>query len=149
MTQSRTQDALSANGSDRRRASARANAPDDLDGAPDMPGANRLRTGAAAAAEAIPEAMHRIRGTVDTVAERLPDAVATARTTARETADSIRGLPEPTRRSLAALSIGLGIGLALAGAPRLLTMAALAPALVAAMVATVEPPTGSRVMSAA
>lgn len=137
MTQSETQDALTANGNNRRRASERANAPDDLDGAPDS-AATRLRAGASAAAEALPGAVTRIRGTVDTVADRLPDAMASARVTALETAEQIRGLPEPTRQSLAALSIGLGIGLALAGAPRLLTMAALTPALVAAMVATVE-----------
>jgi hypothetical protein len=100
--------------------------------------AGRLRAGASAAADAIPEAMTRLRGTVDTVAERLPEAVATARSTALETADSIREMPEPTRRSLAALSIGLGIGLSLAGAPRLLTMVALAPALFSALVMTVE-----------
>jgi hypothetical protein len=149
MSQSPTPDVLTANGSNWRRASVRADGPDELHGAPHASGPNRLRTGASAAADAIPEAVQRLRGTVDTVAERLPDAVASARLTARETADSIRGLPEPTRRSLAALSIGLGIGLALAGAPRLLTMAALAPALVAAMVATVDQPGGSRAMSAA
>ena len=149
MTQPRTQDALTANGSNRRRASDRADAPDDLQGASDNPATSRLRAGASAAAEAIPEAMGRIRGTVDTVADRLPDAVATARVTAVETADSIRALPEPTRRSLVALSLGLGIGLALAGAPRLLTMAALTPALVAAVVATVDQPAGSRSMAAA
>jgi hypothetical protein len=102
--------------------------------------AGRLRAGASAAADAIPEAMTRLRGTIDTVAERLPDAVASARVTALETADSIREMPEPTRRSLAALSIGLGIGLSLAGAPRLLTMAALAPALLAALVMAEDRP---------
>jgi hypothetical protein len=98
----------------------------------------------AAAAEALPGAASRLRGTVDTVADRLPDAVASARVTAVETADSIRGMPEPTRQSLAVLSIGLGIGLALAGAPRLLTMAALTPALVAAMVATADEAAAAR-----
>jgi hypothetical protein len=137
MTQPETHE-MTANGNNRRRASERANAPDDLQGVSDTAG--RLRAGASAAAQALPEAASRIRGTVDTVAERFPDAMESARTTAFETAESIRGLPEPTRRSLAALSIGLGIGLALAGAPRLLTMAALAPALVAAMVATVDEP---------
>ncbi len=109
----------------------------------------RLRAGASAAAEAIPVAITRLRGTVDTVAERLPDAVASARVTAIETADSIREMPEPTRRSLAALSIGLGIGLSLAGAPRLLTMAALAPALLAALLRTAEDPPRTRSTSPA
>jgi hypothetical protein len=58
-------------------------------------------------------------------------------------------MPEPTRRSLTALSLGLGIGLALAGAPRLLTMVALAPALASAVVATMDQPAGSRAMAAA
>jgi hypothetical protein len=134
MTQSETSE-LTANGSNRRRASQRASAPDDLNGATGGP-LSRLRTGASAAAEVLPEAVGRIRGAADTVADRLPGAVESARATALETANSIRGLPEPTRRSVATLSIGLGIGLALAGAPRLLTMVALAPALVAAMAAT-------------
>ena len=71
MTQSSPTD-MTANGNSRRRASERANAPDDLEGAPTGP-ATRLRNGASAAADAIPEAMNRLRGTVDTVAERLPD----------------------------------------------------------------------------
>jgi hypothetical protein len=137
MTQSGTQE-LTANGSNRRKASERANAPDDLQGAPDHATPNRLRAGASAAAEALPDAMNRLRGTVDTVADRLPVAMESARTTALDTAESIRSLPEPTRRSLAALSLGLGIGLALAGAPRLITMAALTPALVTAIVATLD-----------
>jgi hypothetical protein len=146
MTQSGTQESLTANGSSRRRASERANAPDDLQGAHDHPAATRIRAGAA---EAFPEAVNRLRSTVDTVAERLPDAVSSARATALDTAASIRSMPEPTRRSLTALSLGLGIGLALAGAPRLLTMVALAPALASAVVATMDQPAGSRAMAAA
>jgi len=148
MTQSETQE-LTANGSNRRKASDRANAPDDLQGAPDHATSSRLRAGASAAAEAIPEAMNRLRGTVDTVADRLPVAMESARTTAVDTAASIRGLPEPTRRSLAALSLGLGIGLALAGAPRLITMAALMPALVSAIVATLDEAGSSRLATPA
>ena len=48
----------------------------------------------------------------------------------------LQTLPDPTLRSLAATSLGLGAGFYLAGAPRLLVAAGIAPALImgAAMV---------------
>ena len=138
MTTPGTHDLSTSNGTSPRRSSETTTAGDNGTRDTLSETAGRLRAGAAAAADAIPEAMTRLRGTVDSVAERLPETVASARVTAMETADSIRKMPEPTRRSLAAVSIGLGIGLSLAGAPRLLTMAALAPALFSALVMTAD-----------
>ena len=47
------------------------------------------------------------------------------------TTTTLQGLPDPTLRLVAAASIGLATGLHLAGAPRLISLAAIAPALLA------------------
>ena len=49
-----------------------------------------------------------------------------------EAARAVESMPEPTRRMLATLSLGLGAGLYLAGAPRLVTLLAFLPALLVA-----------------
>ena len=109
--------------------------------------ADQVRAGAAfaaaAAADTMPEVVSKIREGVDGVAERLPDALEAARTTAVATADSLRDMPRPTLRVLAALSVGMGIGLYLAGAPRIVTIAAFSPALLAGLAVTFD---GSRVL---
>jgi hypothetical protein len=95
--------------------------------------ADQVRAGAATAAEAVPEVVSMIRGGVDGVAERLPDALDAARTGATATRDSLREMSQPTLRVLASLSLGMGLGLFLAGAPRLVTVAAFTPALLAGL----------------
>jgi hypothetical protein len=102
--------------------------------------AGHVRAAAASAADAAPEVMSKIRSGVDEVAERLPDALEAARTGAAATADSFREMPEPTLRVLAALSIGMGAGLYVAGAPRLVTMAAFAPAMLAGVTMAMNQP---------
>jgi hypothetical protein len=47
-------------------------------------------------------------------------------------ARTIQEMPDPTQRLLAAFSLGLGLGLSVAGAPRLVVVATLAPALLVA-----------------
>ena len=49
-----------------------------------------------------------------------------------DAARTVDAMPEQTRLVLAALSLGVGAGLYLAGAPRLVTMLALAPAAIVA-----------------
>jgi hypothetical protein len=66
------------------------------------------------------------------VAERLPDLAEEARSGAVGTAETFDSMPEPTLQLLAAASLGFGAGLFLAGAPRLITFMALAPAIFAA-----------------
>ena len=104
--------------------------------------ADHVRAGAASAADAVPEVISRIRSGVDEVADRLPDALEAARTGAAATAGTLREMPEPTLRVLAALSVGMGIGLYVAGAPRLVTMAAFAPALMAGLTVALNQPRG-------
>jgi hypothetical protein len=64
------------------------------------------------------------------IVDRMPEAVESVRSSAMDAARTVEAMPESTRRILATLSLGLGAGLYLAGAPRLLTLIALAPALV-------------------
>lgn len=66
------------------------------------------------------------------VAEKLPDLAEEARSGAAGTAQTFDSMPEPTLQLLAAASLGFGAGLFLAGAPRLVTFMALAPAIFAA-----------------
>ena len=73
---------------------------------------------------------------------RVPGTVHATRAGAHGTTSALQTLPDPTLRWLAAGSVGLGAGLSLAGAPRLLVAAGLAPALIlgAAIVARpIEP----------
>jgi hypothetical protein len=70
-----------------------------------------------------------VRGAAADVGERMPDLIHTVRTGAADGARSIQALPEPTQRLLGVFSLGLGVGLMIAGAPRLLIGGALLPAL--------------------
>jgi hypothetical protein len=104
--------------------------------------ADHVRAGTATAADAVPEVISKIRTGVEEVADRLPDALEAARTGAAATAGTLREMPEPTLRVLAALSVGMGIGLYVAGAPRLVTMAAFAPAVMAGLTVAMSPSRG-------
>jgi len=64
--------------------------------------------------------------------DRVPEAVESARSSAMDAARTVDAMPEQTRLVLAALSLGVGAGLYLGGAPRLVTMLALAPAAIVA-----------------
>ncbi len=74
-----------------------------------------------------------IRSTAGDVGDRVPGLVDGVRNRAAAGAREIDGWPEQTRRLVAAASIGLGAGLAIAGAPRLLLGAALVPAILVAV----------------
>jgi hypothetical protein len=66
--------------------------------------------------------------------QRVPELVAAVRD---GTTDSVRAVgtwPESTQRLVAVFSVGLGLGLMVAGAPRLLVGGALAPAIAVAAV---------------
>ncbi len=71
-----------------------------------------------------------------TLIAHLPGTVNATRASAHGTTSALQSLPDTTLRSLAGTSVGLGAGLYLAGAPRLVVAAGVAPAIVmgAAMV---------------
>ena len=74
-----------------------------------------------------------LRSTASDVGDRVPGLVDGVRNGAAAGAREVDAWPEQTRRIVAAVSIGLGAGLAIAGAPRLLLGAALVPAIAVAV----------------
>ena len=75
-----------------------------------------------------------VKSTYDRAAEKLPDAVATAQVAARDTQKALERMPNQGLVIGTSFSLGLGVGLFMSGANRLLVLLALAPA--AAMAAT-------------
>jgi hypothetical protein len=75
-----------------------------------------------------------VKATYDRAAERFPEVAETAQTAARDTQRALERMPNQGLLVGTSFSIGLGVGLFMSGANRLLVLAALAPA--AAMAAT-------------
>jgi hypothetical protein len=78
------------------------------------------------------------RGTASLVA-RVPGTLRTTRTGAQEATNALQGLPDPTLRTLAASSLGLGAGFYLTGAPRLAIVAGVVPAVMMAAAIALRP----------
>jgi len=90
-------------------------------------GPNGVISGAQDAAEVV-------RATAERAAEHWPEAVAGAQTAARDTQRALEKMPNQGLVIGSSFSLGLGVGLFMTGANRLLVVLALAPA--AAMAAT-------------
>jgi acyl-CoA reductase-like NAD-dependent aldehyde dehydrogenase len=84
-------------------------------------------------------AISAARSGVDALVGNLPGALEATRAGARETASALQALPDPTLRWLAAASVGVGAGLFLAGKPRLVIAASVAPALAMGAAMVVRP----------
>jgi hypothetical protein len=101
----------------------------------------------AAVMSATQDAAEMVRTTAEKAAAKLPDAVAGAQVAATETQRRLDEMPNQALLAGTSFSLGLGIGLFLTGANRLLVALALAPA--AAMLMTMfgreqeTPTTGS------
>ncbi len=80
-----------------------------------------------------------LRDGADEIASQLPAAFEALQTGARATTNSMRRMPEENLRLMLAMSAGLGVGLYMSGSPRLVTLAALAPALLIAGVWMTRP----------
>lgn len=74
------------------------------------------------------DAVDAARQTAAQAAAKLPDAVAATQVYARDTQRQLNGLDDQTLLAGTTFSLGLGIGLFLSGAHRLLVTAALVPA---------------------
>jgi hypothetical protein len=79
-------------------------------------------------------AQERIRSGVEKAAEAMPDAMASAQVAARDTQRALDQMSDQGLLAGASFSLGLGVGLLVSGANRLLVFLVLAPA--AAMLAT-------------
>ncbi|MEW6225270.1 MAG: hypothetical protein AB1627_11650 [Chloroflexota bacterium] len=80
----------------------------------------------------IGETVDAVRRQAETVGDRVPEVIEAVRSDVMDRTRTLQSWPESRQRTLAAFSLGLGVGLAVTGAPRLLVMGSLAPALVVA-----------------
>lgn len=71
-----------------------------------------------------------VRRGAGSVVARLPGTVQATRAGAHDATSALQTLPDPTLRTLAASSVGLGAGFYLAGAPRLILVAGVIPAVI-------------------
>lgn len=94
----------------------------------------RIETAAEDTRRDITARFESIRSTAGDVGDRVPGLVDGVRNGAAAGAREIDGWSEQTRRLVAAASIGLGAGLAIAGAPRLVLGVALLPAIAVAVI---------------
>jgi hypothetical protein len=85
--------------------------------------ASKAQDGAAAA-------LAGARATADEVGTRLPSIASAGAEGAAESMRMLQELSDPRLQLLMAFSVGVGAGLWMAGAPRLVTIAALTPALI-------------------
>ena len=90
------------------------------------------REAVAEARSGLADTVDAVRTTAGNVGDRLPDVIETVKASATEGARTVQAWPESTQRLAAAFSLGLGVGLTLAGAPRLLIAGSLVPAIVVA-----------------
>ncbi len=84
----------------------------------------------ATAARRVSRVITTVRSGVTTLVERVPGMVRTTQTRASDATTVLQHLPDSTLRWLAAGSLGVAAGFQLAGAPRLVTAAGAAPALI-------------------
>jgi hypothetical protein len=77
-----------------------------------------------------PGAVDRSLATAGTLFAHLPGTARATRVRANATTSALQVLPDSTLQSLAASSIGLSAGFYLAGLPRLVTAAAVTPAMI-------------------
>ena len=84
-------------------------------------------------------AVELARTSAASVTERVPGALRAMRAGVSGTTSALQSLPDSTLRWIAATSVGLGAGLRLAGAPRLVSAAGAAPALIVGAVIALRP----------
>ena len=111
--------------------------------------AGRQRLGAAAVERAT-DVMDRAASSARTLASRVSVSAQATRIRANATTTALQILPDSTLGGLAAGSVGLSAGFYLAGVPRLVTAAAVAPAMIlgAAMITRPGDPASGAATSA-
>ena len=93
--------------------------------------AGQIRDAVGDVMDRVPDVVEAARSGVGQVADQMPAAVERTRVGAVRTTTTLQGMPDTTLRLIAGASIGLAAGLTLAGAPRLVSLAALVPAIFA------------------
>lgn len=77
--------------------------------------------------------------TTSRIIAHIPGTMGATQAGVHDAASALQGLPDPTLRTLAASSVGLGAGLYLAGAPRLVLVAGAVPAVIMSAVIALRP----------
>jgi hypothetical protein len=95
---------------------------------PDPDSLDAAVTRASAAAAGIRTGVSAVRRGVLGLLARMPATARATRTAARETVGALQTLPDDTLRSLAATSVGLGVGLSFTRARRLAFVVGMVPA---------------------
>lgn len=85
------------------------------------------------------ETVGQARTAVDDALEYLPGAVETAVAGAAKATATLQTMQDPTLKLFAAAVVGLAGGVYLAGAPRVLTLAAIAPAVIVGVAILTRP----------
>jgi len=106
--------------------------------APRAPGLDTEKQDPSAAGRTT-SAVELARTSATTVTERVPGALRAMRAGVSGGTSALQSLPDSTLRWIVATSVGLGAGLRLAGAPRLVSAAGAAPALIAGAVIALRP----------
>jgi|SoimicMinimDraft_4_1059732.scaffolds.fasta_scaffold194955_1 hypothetical protein len=91
--------------------------------------AGQIRDAMGDVMDRVPVVLEAARSGVGQVADQMPAAVERGRIGAVRTTTSLQAMPDTTLRLIAGASIGLAAGLTLAGAPRLVSLVALVPAI--------------------
>jgi hypothetical protein len=102
----------------------------------------QVRDAVGGALEQVPVLIETARTSAEQVAEHAPEAIERARVSTQRTTTQLQTMPDTTLRMLAGVSVGLAAGLGLAGAPRLIILAALAPALLVGGAIATRPGSG-------
>jgi hypothetical protein len=88
--------------------------------------------------------LETVRAAAAEAGQRVPEIVSAVRDGTAESVRTVGTWPEATQRLFAVFSVGLGLGLMIAGAPRLLVGGALAPAIAVAAIAMGRETRGAR-----
>ncbi len=99
----------------------------------------RSQTRLGRAARRSSEAIDRTLSTARAVVSHLPGTMHATRAGANATTRALQVMPDPTLKGLAAGSVGLAAGFYLAGVPRLVTVAGIAPAMIIAAAIVLRP----------
>ena len=91
--------------------------------------AGQVRDAVGGALDHMPDLLETARAGAEQVVERAPEAIERAKVGTQRTTTSLQTMPDTMLRMLAGVSIGLAAGLGIAGAPRLVVLAAMTPAL--------------------
>jgi hypothetical protein len=105
--------------------------------------AGQVRDAVGGALDHVPALIETARTSAEQVAEHAPEAIERARVGTQQATTSLQAMPDTTLRMLAGVSVGLSAGLGLAGAPRLVILAALAPALLVGGAIATRPSAGA------